>query len=194
MKYKEGIEMRMEKCSDNFIIGDKGYILRELCEDDITDDYIKWMNDWDVVKYTESKYIKHTIENTKEFVRDCRRRDNCLLFGIFNNESGLHVGNIKLDHIHPIYNHADIGLIIGRKELWGTGIATEAIYLCTKYAFENLGLHKVWAGSYENNFGSLRAFEKNGFSLAYVKKDDALFENEYINCCVVEKFNDIGQK
>ena len=41
-----------------------------------------------------------------------------------------HIGNIKLGPINWIHRYGDISLLIGDKDYWGKGIATEAIRAC----------------------------------------------------------------
>jgi len=163
--------------------------LRELSEEDVGDDYVDWMNDPDIVKYTESRFIKHTLESIKSFVRGCFQSDCDILYGIFLTDSDVHIGNIKLGNIHPLYKHADIGIIIGKRECWGKGYATEAIRFVTNYGFSTLDLHKIYAGAYAHNIGSIRAFEKVGFKIAYAKKDEVIFNGEYEDCVFLEIVN-----
>lgn len=76
-----------------------------------------------------------------------RENNHSFLFKIICNNSNCHIGNIKIGPINPHHNYADISYFIGEKSLWGKGIATEAIQLILKYAFEELKLHKVTAGT-----------------------------------------------
>lgn len=171
------------------VLEDDVIVLRELTEDDVGADYVSWMNDYSIVKYTESKFTQHSFDSIRKFVRSVNESENNQLFGIFIKENGRHVGNIKLGNIHPVYMHADIGLIIGLKEYWGKGIATKAIKMVTNYGFDALNLHKIFAGAYSINVGSIKAFQKCGYKIAYIKKDEVFFENNYVDCVYLEKFN-----
>ncbi len=164
-------------------------LLRPLSQKDIGIEYVNWMNDYQVVKYTESKFTTHTLDSIKQFVETCNNSKNDYLFGIFLKETDTHIGNIKLGNIHTLYMHADIGLIIGLKEYWGKGMATKAIRLVTDYGFNTLNLHKIFAGAYSMNVGSIKAFQKCGYNIAYIKKDEVFFENKYVDCVYLEKFN-----
>jgi RimJ/RimL family protein N-acetyltransferase len=127
----------------------------------VTQKYVDWMNDPDVTKYTESRFRKHTFRGIKLYVQDVSGNSDDYFYGIFlHNE---HIGNIKL-HINMHHNLGDIGLIIGDKQQWGKGYATEAIKLVTDHGFNVLGLHKIYAGIYSNNKGSIGAFMKAGFT------------------------------
>ena len=48
----------------------------------------------------------------------------------------------------------EIGIMIGEKDCWGNGFATECIELVANYAFDVLNLHKLTAGCYANHAGS----------------------------------------
>lgn len=168
--------------SDNFY-------LRNISIGDCNENYLSWMNDNEINKYLESRFTNHSIDSLKDFVTSMNNSENNILFAIIDKSSNKHIGNIKLGNIHPVHKYADIGLIIGDKNYWGKGIATKSIQLVTEYAFNNLNLRKVIAGIYENNIGSIRAFEKCGFKRAYIKKDTYFFEDRYINAIVFELYN-----
>lgn len=165
------------------------FYLRKISIDDCNENYLKWMNDPEINKYLESRFTTHTIDSLKDFVNSMNNSENNVLFAIVDKESDTHIGNIKLGNIHPIHKYADIGLIIGDKNYWGHGIATNAIKLVCEFAFDELNLRKVFAGVYENNIGSIKAFEKCGFKKAYVKKDNYYFEGKFIDAFVFELYN-----
>jgi RimJ/RimL family protein N-acetyltransferase len=57
---------------------------------------------------------------------------------------------------------AELGYWIG-EDYWGRGIATAAIKLVTGYAFEELGLLRVFAVPFCENIASCRVLEKAGY-------------------------------
>lgn len=73
------------------------------------------------------------------------------------------VGNIG---IHPQQDvnrlNAELGYFIG-EEHWGKGIATEAIRLMVKYAFEHFKIDRIFARPFGSNLASQRVLEKAGF-------------------------------
>ena len=150
--------------------------LRKLTEDDATEKYVSWLNDPEVNQYLESRFMTHTIESTREFIRGLSAND--YMFGIFLR--GKHIGNIKL-HVNPQHKYGDIGFLIGDKGKWGKGYATQAIRLIVEFAFKELNLNKVWAGVYANNFGSIRALSKAGFTQEATLQRQYLCEGKYIN-------------
>jgi len=137
--------------------------LRDLNAEDVSQDYVNWMNDPEVMKCTESRFVTHDLDSIKNFVRLHERSENSVLLGIFSQDNRLHLGNIKLGPIQWQHGLGDIGLIVGRKSFWGRGIASEAIPLLCDYAFSSLKLHKLTANCYASNKGSAKAFLKAGF-------------------------------
>ena len=86
-----------------------------------------------------------------------------IFLAICLKKDDMHIGNIKLGPINWVHRFADISLLIGDKNYWGKGIATEAIRLISNFAFKVINLRKVKAGCYASNIGSAKAFEKAGF-------------------------------
>ena len=112
---------------------------------------------------------------------------NNFLFGIFLKENNEHIGNIKIGNINSFHRFADLGIMIGKKELWGKGYATEAIKLATRFAFRKLNLHKLTAGMYAPNKGSHKAFLKCGYVDAGRLRKHRSFNKRYVDNLVVEK-------
>lgn len=155
--------------------------LRNLRPEDVSQAYVDWMNDPGIVQFTESRFLSHTMESIREFVQACHGDPDVILFGIFDKPTELHIGNIKLGPINRRHLLADIGIIVGRREFWGKGIATEAISLLCDYAFSEMGLHKLTAGCYSTNFGSAKAFEKAGFVLEGRRPNHSKAGNEWVD-------------
>lgn len=172
------------------ILESDNFYLRNISLDDCNENYLSWMNDSEVNKFLESRFTTHTIDSLKDFVTSMNNSDNNIMFAIIDKGSEKHIGNVKLGGIHPIHKYADIGLIIGDKDYWGRGIATNAIKLVSQYAFNELHLRKVFAGVYENNVGSIKAFEKCGFKKSHTKKDTYFFDGKYIDAYVFELYNE----
>ena len=76
---------------------------------------------------------------------------------------GDHVGMTGLFDIDWISRDAESGIFIGRHDLYGRGIASEAIRLRTRFAWDELGLRRVHNWIAVRNRGSRRANEKAGY-------------------------------
>lgn len=107
--------------------------LRPLTLDDASDEYLSWLNDAEV-----NKYSRRTGE-TMEGLRSWLERDSpdlrlaiCL--------DGRHVGGISLSA------DDEISIMIGARDVWGRGYGTEAVRQLTERAFA-MGRKRVWAES-----------------------------------------------
>jgi len=137
-------------------------VLRTLTVADATDRYLGWMHDPEATRFLESRLVEHDLGSLRDYIASCNDSEASMLLGICLTD-GTHVGNIKLGPIDPYHQHAAIGLLIGERDLWGQGYATEAIAALTAHAFGQLGLLKLYAGCYASNVGSARAFLKAGW-------------------------------
>lgn len=161
------------------------FYLREVRLSDVNDRYYGWMNDSEINRYLESRFQTLSLENLAEFVKVMDRDPNNYFFAICTVDGHEHIGNIKLGPVNWHHRRAEVGLLVGEKSYWGKGVATEAIAMVTKYAFENLCLNKLRAGCYVVNEGSARAFEKCGWSREGLLKGDVLLEGAPHDCIML---------
>lgn len=143
------------------------------------DDYkasIKWRKDeeiWDMVggpKYFVSKAYE------KKWVEDTIYNNNNIILAICLKENDEHIGYAYITDIHWINRTAQSHSIIGEKELWSKGLATEARMLLLHFAFYERGLKRIWALILEENLSSQRMCEKCGY-----KKEGFLRESIFKN-------------
>tara|TARA_B100000795_G_scaffold169958_1_gene128093 strand:+ start:43 stop:618 length:576 start_codon:yes stop_codon:yes gene_type:complete len=149
--------------------------LRILQEKDVTDKYVNWMNDYEVVKFTEQHSFTHTKEMVNEFVTKKFNSKCDFLFGIYFNNN--HIGNIKLGPINTNNLISDISYFIGDKKLWGKGIASKALMSVIHFAFDTLKLEKINAGYYQEAVASEKLLNKCGFKFESIIKPDLTSSN-----------------
>lgn len=148
--------------ASHFIEGER-ILLREVRLSDVNEDYYKWMNDPEVTRFLESRFFPNSLEGLREYVAARLKDRESVFLAVVLKDGGRHIGNIKLGPINWIHRFADVGLLIGDKQYWGKGYATEAIRLVTDHAFTTLNLHRLTAGCYDRNQGSAKAFLKAGW-------------------------------
>ena len=135
-------------------------------ETHVSDRYVRWLNDPHVQRYLESRFMDHTLQSTREFVRTARGSPTTLMLGIRSPAvDGEHVGNIKLGPIDPRHGLGEIGLLVGEPSAWGRGIGRSAISMVCDVARTQLGLRKLTAGCYASNAASQKAFVAAGFKV-----------------------------
>ncbi|MGE7092310.1 GNAT family N-acetyltransferase [Lysinibacillus sp. NPDC048646] len=84
-------------------------------------------------------------------------------FGIYEQGSNNLIGHIALYAVKRLpYSSAFVGYAMDEIYV-GKGIVTEAVELVVRFAFEQIGLHRVEAYVSTQNNASIRVLEKSGF-------------------------------
>lgn len=161
-----------------FLVGEKTY-LRLLEESDIGEEYVGWLNDYEVTRYLETGQFPSSPEAIRKYLERFQDSITDLIFAIVDTETDQHVGNVTLNRINWINRTADTGLIIGRKEFRGKGNAFEAWSLVLEYAFLRLGLRKIIAGAVIDNVASITILKKLGFKIEGTFRQEFLVDGEY---------------
>jgi RimJ/RimL family protein N-acetyltransferase len=152
--------------------------LQSIEEDDVSDEYVRWLNDPIINQYLETRHSTQDLQSILAYVVHIQDNPNEHLFTIRLKENNKHVGNIKVGNINTHYNIAEISLFIGDKTVWGKGIATQAIQLISSFSIKKLKLRKLNAGAYEQNVASTKAFLNAGYTRDGVLRNHYIFKNQ----------------
>ncbi|HEU5370208.1 MAG TPA: GNAT family protein [Ktedonobacterales bacterium] len=93
-------------------------------------------------------------------------------------ETGELIGNCGLRLEHPGAPEGDIGYELAPWQ-WGKGYATEAAHSMVAFGFEELRLHRIWAGCIVENIGSSRVMEKLGMQREAHFRDKEWFKGRW---------------
>ena len=158
----------------------KNIYLKSLSLKNVTENYLRWLQDKEVNHFLETRHEKQSLKKIKNYVNLCNKSDNIYLFGIFT-KSDIHVGNIKLGPIKKNHSIAPISIFLGNKKYWGKGIGPDAINALADFSFNDLNLNKVIAGMYSKNKNSIKAFENVGFVKEGIRKKHYKLESNFID-------------
>ncbi|MBL8045579.1 MAG: GNAT family N-acetyltransferase [Anaerolineales bacterium] len=73
------------------------------------------------------------------------------------------LGFMTLEDIMWRNGNAWVGIGLGERAYWGRGYGTEAMRLISRYAFAELGLHRLSLTVFEYNSRAIRSYQKAGF-------------------------------
>jgi RimJ/RimL family protein N-acetyltransferase len=121
---------------------------------------VRWLNDPEVTAALDHFLGVTRREVEAYFERLASRRDTDLHWAILA-EDGAHIGFTALHQIRWPARCALGGLLIGEKEAWGRGYATDAVRTRSRFAFEQLGLHRI--EGHTTNPAMRRVYEKCGY-------------------------------
>lgn len=138
-------------------------LLRPLTPADATERYLSWFRDEDVTEYLDVREI--TIKQAIDYMERGTATNEYFMCAICDRATGRHIGNLKIGPIRWRHLTSDMVTVIGEKELWGRGMASEAIAMAMRLAFQVLGVRKLHASMHMNNVGSLRAYTRAGWSI-----------------------------
>lgn len=152
--------------------------MRPLLDEDFNREYLSWLNDPEVNRYSHRQAAPVSWEDMKAYPQYYKKnpQQGVVLAIVVKDE---HIGNIALTNINSESKSAEISILIGKKDHWGKGYASEAIYLLTKHAFMGLGLNKVYAGSINPAF--IRCVEKLGWQKEAELKEEMWARGKYHN-------------
>ena len=152
-------------------------LLKILEVEDVSQDYINWFSDNDVIKYSDNQFKEFTFEKQKDYVKNCRDSNDIELFGIFDCEK--HIGNIILRGINSPHKKCDLSYVIGNKEYWNKGVGSFAVCEMIKKAANEYNLNKLYAGIADANIGSKKVLENNGFKLEGVRRKHLIYNGKF---------------
>jgi [ribosomal protein S5]-alanine N-acetyltransferase len=144
---------------------------------DVNSTYLSWLTDNEVMQGLAT--TGYTIEKLRGYVASRVNRPDVAFFAIRSNETGEHIGNIKLEVQDAPAAVADLGLLIGNKQYWGKGVGHEACGLAIGYGFEAMKLRKIYLAVYDNNPKARRLYEKLGFKLEGTLRSHVLVNGAY---------------
>jgi len=84
-------------------------------------------------------------------------------FMIVERSAGRSIGTIGLNHIDPKHHRAEFGILIGDAAARGRGLAFEAGRLLLDYAYNKLGLRRLYLHVFPDNEPALHLYRKLGF-------------------------------
>ena len=163
----------------NAIASRSNVYLRPLERTDLGENYLGWLNDPEVTRYTETGIFPTTAQDLEKFHHEVTGSRSQVIMAVIHKKSGRHIGNVKLGPIHWVHRRATFGILIGDKKFWGKGIGAEATRLMVEYGFYRLNLRRIDLGVFAEHESAVRSYEKVGFKLEGRLRQDLFLNGEY---------------
>lgn len=137
-----------------------------------------------VVKYLPFKPHK-TISDTKKFIKlfflKNYKEGKIGHYAIVLKEENVVVGNVGFNNISPSSKEGEMGICIN-PYYWGYNLSTELAKEMIRYGFEDLGLQKIFAITFEDNKYSQKPLEVLGFNYIKTFNKKLYSKNQYVKC------------
>ena len=159
--------------------------------------YASWDNHPDVRKYARNLFPKTSAEYKKYMENEKIGYEN-IGFEVWHNADNKPIGFIGFNYINWADRLGNVGLQIGDPTYWNKNLGLEATYLLLEYAFNELNLVKITAGTYEMNTASWKICEKLGMTRELVLKKQVYVKGNYVDeyhyCLFKEDWENLRQK
>ena len=146
----------------------------------ISDSYIGWLNDPEVNRFLEVRFVHQTRATVEAFVRSFYSGAEKYLWGIYPKDGDM-VGTATVQSVKRTHGTCELGVMIGEKSFWGEGASTEAMELVAGFVFDTLGMRRLTGGSYSLNHGMNFTFNRLGWRREGTLREAFLFEGKFID-------------
>lgn len=170
----------------------KRLILRPWQEND-AEELFKYASDPDIGP--PAGWKPHTdVENSREIILNVLSDPET--YAMCLKEKGKPIGSIGFHHNDLYPEECELGYWIG-KPFWGQGLVPEASRELIRYAFEELGMKRIWCAYYDGNVKSLRVQEKLGFEYHHTTENIPVkqlgeFRTAHFSLLTKERYNPIS--
>jgi RimJ/RimL family protein N-acetyltransferase len=135
--------------SANASIATDKYVLRPLVEGDASDRWASWMSDSEVLYMLNAPARSMTKADIVKYVRTFDQKAH-LLLGVFDRQSGRHIGFFTID-VDGAQSQGLVNLLIGEAEFRNRGVLSNVRRQFAEYFFETLGLKTMKATALSHN-------------------------------------------
>ena len=138
--------------------------------------FVQWFADTEVTRFL-GRRMAIALYQEQEFLKKIGESPDDVFWMI--DAEGKAVGATGIHRINWLDANGTTGIMIGEKDCWRKGYATEAMRLRTRYAFHELNLHKLLTEVDAENEASRRALERNGYRAVGVRREQSFREGRW---------------
>jgi ribosomal-protein-alanine N-acetyltransferase len=163
-------------------------LLRPFTLADISAEYIAWLNDPLVVRYSNQRFLMHTEASCRRYFEGFANTPN-LFLSIRMQTDDLAVGTMTA-YVSPHHGTADIGIMVGRSSVWRSGVGQDAWETLLNWLLASPGIRKVTAGAMRGNAAMVRIMERSGMMNEATRAEQELLDGVAQDILYFAKFRD----
>jgi len=163
--------------------------LRLFSEDHIQDKYIRWLNDPEVVRYSNQRFKSHDYGSCLAYLKSFQDTGN-IFIAVHMKHSELFVGTMTAYFSTP-HKTVDLGILIGEKAFWGKGIGLEAWGILMSFLLDTNKVRKVTGGALRCNLGMVNIMMKSGMQPDGVRIAHELVDDTPQDILYFARFKDV---
>jgi len=139
----------------------------------LTEAYVSWLNDPEVVRYSEQRHHVHSLKSCRAFAEAFKASENS--FCAIEADRLAHIGNLVVSR-DTANRTADMSIMIGAPAAQGQGYGVEAWGAVLAHLLLTEGLRKVTAGTMAVNTAMIRVMERTGMTIEGVRPKQFLLD------------------
>ncbi|HNR63289.1 MAG TPA: GNAT family protein [Thermotogota bacterium] len=140
---------------------------------------LAYRNDPEIMKFLIPgiPYPLSVLEEER-WIEDQARETERKSFAIILKETGEYIGGCGFNEINWKARVATIGIFLGQP-FWNKGLGTEAFQILIDFAFTELNMNKLKLFVFSFNKRAMRSYEKNGFKVEGVLRQEIFRDGQY---------------
>ena len=147
---------------------------------------IKWIDTEELLTKWSGSLFSFPLTNSslEWYIKDTNipHESDAFIYKAIDTETGEIVGHISLGGLSWKNRSSRISrVLVGNLAAHRKGICQQMTKAVLKIGFEELGLHRISLGVYENNKAALNCYLKCGFNIEGVSRDILWFNNEFLS-------------
>jgi [ribosomal protein S5]-alanine N-acetyltransferase len=150
--------------------------LRLFSELHINEQYLSWLNDPLVTRYSNQRFRRHDETSGRAYLQSFQVGSN-LFLAIHLKHGGEFVGTMSVYFSHP-HETADMGILIGDRSCWGRGVGRDAWVTLMSLLLESAKIRKVTGGTLRCNLAMVNVMSKSGMFLDGVRIKHELVDGD----------------
>lgn len=162
------------------ILNCRSLTIKPISINEITNEYISWLNNKEVNQFLEVRHQNSTPESVIKYINYTRSIPGCEFFAIFMNEY-VHIGNINLTSFNVNnYGYAQYGIMIGNENAQNLGLGGLASIMLVEYLLSFSEIRKIECSAISLNEKSWKTIESLGFVREGILREHfVLADNNY---------------
>lgn len=171
---------------NEFVIKGNKVLLRQFTISDIDEVYIGWLNDPDVVRFSNQRFLTHSRESCLRYLASFEGTNN--LFISVRHLSDKHQIGTMTAYVSSHHGTVDVGILIGDKSLWGGGYGQDAWDTLTNWLLGYGEIRKLTAGTLACNYGMIKLMERSGMHHEATRREQEIVNNQAVDILYYAKF------
>jgi RimJ/RimL family protein N-acetyltransferase len=138
--------------------------------------YHSWINDESILHFISKHNQVISLKEEEEWAMGSHRDIN---FNIVDKVHNTLIGNCGISLTPSCGSNASIGILIGNKDFRNKGYGTEVVKMLIKFAFEELGVHRVHLTLNSENERAHKCYLKAGLKDEGIAREAIYHEGRY---------------